>query len=150
MDSTRYLQKLFRHLRNIGCHLDKMHEYYNLENTPNKVQTICLERDDENIRKFTLSVTKQTREYDLFCNNIIDLPRDVNNHIYSFLFESKQAKYSIELPTDYPFNPPIWITLDYKENGVKTHKPDPKIFCGGDWSPALKLDIEILIHFVAF
>jgi len=147
---NRYLQKLFSHLRHIGCHLDKMHEYYNLENTLNKVQTICLERDDTNIRKFTLSIKKQYREYDLLKNNIINLPRDVNNHIYSFLFESKQAKYSIVLPTDYPFHPPIWTTLEYKENGVKTYKQDPEMFCGEDWSPSFKLDLEILAHYVAF
>jgi len=97
-----------------GCNFSKMEKYYGYKNSENVKRRIILEPDQEKKYKFMLTIKFNKRDYDLLYNNIKELPRDVNNHIYSYLHTKKEIKWSIEFPHQYPFENTIWKLLEYK------------------------------------
>lgn len=144
MNLDRYMLRLFEKFDNIQCDISKLHEYFGIKNTENRMRRICLEKTNDNIVNYTLTIESYNREFDLLKNNIFDLPKDINIYINSYLQNNRKIQYYIELPPNYPFQKPEWTLIEYKVNGVKK---DAKytIFCSQfDWSPALSLDKEIL------
>jgi hypothetical protein len=143
----RYINNLYNyHFKQINCDVSKMQEHFGMENTPNHIRKIRLERDEEVFSRQTLIIECYKREADVLDTYINGLPRDINNYIYSFLSTTIKLKNIIELPPDYPFAPPLWIPLEYVVDGVSRLKDKHQEFCNTDWSPALKLDKEILIY----
>ena len=145
----RYIKLLFNHFIRMGCHPEKMHEYFGFTNTTNNIRKICLEMDPENNQRATLIIESYKREADVLDCYIHGLPRELNNIIYSYLVDIRKMKHLIELPNHYPFIEPTWTLIKYSVNGTSKKEEEDekdKIFCGGGWTPALKLDKEILSY----
>ena len=89
---------------------------------------------------------KKLNVYSPLTTYIRELPRDMNNLIYSFLSEPDNfvVKISIRLPHKYPFEQSKWQVTSCV-GGAQV--PDP--VCKVDaWSPSMTLDMEI-IYFVS-
>jgi hypothetical protein len=89
---------------------------------------------------------KKLNVYSPLTTYIRELPRDMNNLIYSFLSEPDNfvVKISIRLPPKYPFEQSQWQVKSWV--GRRTI-PDP--VCKVDlWSPSMTLDLEV-IYFVS-
>jgi hypothetical protein len=148
MNNLIILNKRLNRLKQDGCDISKMHEYFGYKNTEKCSRSVCLKRDPFIVNVFTLTITCKKVDYDPCQVYVNELPRDMNNIIYSYLITNCQLKYSIELPRDHPFSKPIWNFLEYKENGVDKnsfHVDPNEIYCGRDFSPAMSFDKEILL-----
>jgi hypothetical protein len=127
-----------------------MHEYFGYKNTENNIRTISLKRDPYISNCFILTIRQKKRDIHPLNTYIRELPRDMNNLIYSYLVLDRCLKFSIEVPYDYPFRELSWTLLKYIENGVS--KPDiyniipNDIYCGRDFSPAIQIESQILIY----
>jgi len=104
--------RLWAKLNRIYGDMTKMHEYFNIKNTENHIRKVSLEQEDDSLRRYILTIESYNRDYDLFKNNIIELPRDMNNEIYAYLFSGHKIKYSIVLPPDYPFVVSVWNLIE--------------------------------------
>ena len=83
----------------------------------------------------------------------LNLPPEINDYIDQFLYENLYLEFSIFIPDEYPFDPPIWILskLDISESKydsflsyylfkLKYHNKQLKI----SWSSAIQFDKDIL------
>ena len=145
---NNYMLRLRSHLRHIGCDKEKMHEYFGFTNTSNNIRKISLTMDKENNRRCTLRIESHKRTSSPLETYIDGLPRDVNNYIHSFLVDIRRMTHVIEFPLSYPFEQPLWTLQEYTVNGISKKEDEEKkatLFCGVDWSPAIKIDKEILL-----
>jgi hypothetical protein len=144
MSNNQYLMRLWEKLNHYYGDMTKMHEYFNIKNTKNHIRKISLERDGDSLCQCVLTIESRKRDYDLLKNNIIELPRDMNNEIYDYLYSHHKIKYTITLPPEYPFVESVWNLIEYQENGKKRPTEELMLFCNGNWSPAMSIDKEIL------
>lgn len=83
-----------------------------------------------------------------------NLPPELNNKISDYLDDKLKLSFVINLPTDYPFNPPIWILSDisttisnykllisYYSSKVISHNE----INSKNWSPVILIDKDILL-----
>jgi hypothetical protein len=147
--ARRILNRRLAQLKRSGCDFNKMHEYFGYMDTKDNIRRISLTRDMCLANVFKLTVTQNNCAIDPLQTYISELPRDMNNEIYSYLIAKRELKYVLEIPSDFPFEPIKWSLVSFKENGVlKSYSyTDPnEIYCGSDFSPAMSLDAQILIH----
>ena len=145
---NNYMSRLDRHLKHLGCDKNKLHEYFGFTNTTNNIRKISLVMDQDNNRQYILNIESYKREASPLETYVSGLPREINNHIYSFLVDIHKMKHIIDLPESYPFDPPRWTLQDYTVNGVSKKAEEEKkekMFCGEDWTPTLKIDKEVLL-----
>ena len=145
---NNYMSRLHSHLRHIGCDKNNMHEYFGFTNTSNNIRKISLVMDKENNTRYILRIESHKRTASPLETYIDGLPRDVNNYIHSFLVDIRRMTHVIEFPLSYPFEQPLWTLQEYTVNGISKKEDEDKketLFCGRDWSPALKIDKEILL-----
>jgi len=136
-------------MENYGCNLEKLDKYFGWKDSERNIREILLKRDLENNEVLHISIKSKYRILDILDTYINGLPRDVNNIIYSFLSTVRELNYTILLPENYPFKPPIWVLKNYIENGksIIYKGVDPnELYCGGDYSPSMHIDREILIY----
>ena len=146
---NNYISRLRNHLRYIGCDKEKMHEYFGFTNDANNIRKIRLVMDQENNRMWSLYIESHRREASPLETYINGLPRDINNYIHSFLVDIRRMTHVINFPQDYPFEPCTWTLQEYTVNGVSKKREEEKkekMFCIEDWSPAFKIDKEILFY----
>jgi ubiquitin-protein ligase len=146
---TRFMARLRSHLRYLKCDTDLLHEYFGFTNNVNNIRKISLNMDQENNRQYMFNIESYRREASPLETYISGLPRDVNNYIHSFLVDIRKMKHLISFPLSYPFDPPTWTLQEYIVNGISKKDEEEKkegLFCGGDWSPSLKIDKEILSY----
>lgn len=144
-----YLQRKFRQIQRSGCDIEKMHEYFCIPNTPTDRRTIILVRDEEDNMKMHLTIKRTIRECTPFESYIKQLPRDVNNYIYEFLADNRCIQYTLTFPPYYPFNEVTWKLESYIVNRKNTRYTgfDPNtMYCGGDQSPCMLFETEILLY----
>jgi len=130
---------------------DRMHEDYGIISTKENARKISLRRDEENNRKFILTISSINKYVDPTHAYICGLPREINNYIYSFIGINSTIimKHSIELQSGYPFQGTNWTLLEYTVDGkCKKEEEDKKeqVYCGENWTPAMTLDNEILAY----
>ena len=146
--SQRILNRRIRFMENSGCDFENIHEFFGYKNTRNHIRKMSLIRQSA-VNWFTLTVTQHKKELTPFQTYIAELPRDMNNLIYSFLHVDVVLKYMIEIPNSYPFNPINWELLSFTENGMNKNdaETNPKeMYCSDDFSPAMTFDAQILLH----
>jgi len=82
-----------------------------------------------------------------------NLPPELNNKINDYLDDKLKLSFVINIPTDYPFNPPIWILSDisttiynykllisyYSSKAISHNEINSK-----NWSPVILIDKDIL------
>jgi hypothetical protein len=149
MRLSDFLRRKFANLERSGCDVSQMHEYFGYKNTDNHIRTIMLQRDDERINRLILTITSKRRECDVLESYIEGLPRDVNNYIYSFLAKTHKRTLHIDLPEFYPMGPATWTLVENSLNGQQKQNTDMdpnELYCGGDYSPSVIFDKEILIY----
>jgi len=147
--SRQILKRRLEYLRESGCDFKKLHEYFGYKDTENHIRNISLRRDPSIANVFTLTIKQKKRDVTPVQTYINQMPKDVNNLIYSYLATNREIKYLIELPSDFPFQPMKWSLISFVENGIsKTDEGiDPNdMYCGKDFSPAMSFDLEILLH----
>ena len=104
----------------------KMEEFFGYKNTDLVKRNISIVPDEVSKYKFILTIKMWRREYDLIYNNILQLPRDINNSIYSYLQENKEIKWSIEFPIRSPFENTIWKLIKYNNNNNNNNNNNGK------------------------
>jgi len=147
--ARRILNRRLSQLKSSGCDFNKMHEYFGYMDNKDNIRRISLTRDTGLANVFKLTITQKKHAIDPLQTYINELPRDMNNEIYSYLVAKRELKYVLEIPSDFPFTPIKWSLVSFEENGVlKSYsETDPnEIYCGLDFSPAMSLDAQILIH----
>jgi hypothetical protein len=128
--------------------LNRMEKYFDIQNTPYSNYSISLDRHPHPFEcevSYDLTI-KKLNVYSPLTTYIKELPRDMNNLIYSYLSERGNfvLQISIRLPAQYPFERSQWQVISCV--GGRT-VPDP--VCKVDlWSPSMTLDMEI-IYFVS-
>lgn len=147
--SRQILNRRLDYLRQSGCDFKKLHEYFGYKDTENHIRNISLKRDPSIANVFTLTITQKKCGVSPLQTYIDQIPRDVNNVIYSYLATNREIKYLIELPAEFPFEPIKWSLLSFVENGIS--KTDEGInpndmYCGKDFSPVMTFDSQILLH----
>ena len=95
---------------------------------------------------------KYKHQYDLFYFD--NLPLELNEIINSYMVDIVDLTFTIVLPDDYPFNPPLWILSDIKTttkdlNSFITYYAF-KLQCHNEkiniqWSPAHSIIKDILV-----
>jgi len=95
-------------------HVDFMNlqEFYGYKNTESFKRKISLKPDELTKYKFILNIQVLQKDYDLVLNNIKELPKDVNNVIYSYLHYGRRMKWCIEFCANYPFEESEWTLLE--------------------------------------
>ena len=139
---NRRIEQLIRN----GCDFTNMQDFYGYKTSENNQKTINLQRESTNTFMLTIRVKKKS--VDVLQTYIRELPRDMNNEIYSFLASSYHLKYRLDIPHEYPFNHLSWTLEKYIKNGIghENFDMDPnEMYCGLDHSPATTLDKEILM-----
>lgn len=147
--SRRTLNRRLEHLKLSGCDFNNMHEYFGFNDTKDNIRKISLTRAPGLVNVFKLTITQNKCAISPFQTYITELPRDMNNHIYSYVATTRKLIYILEVPSDFPFSPLIWSLESFKENGaLKSHsESDPnEMYCGSDFSPAMSLETQILMH----
>ena len=132
-----YINRLFTAFGKMGCDISKMHEYFGYTISDQYVlRNIRLERDNEYYTKMKLTITAIQR---------IDRPEADTKET---LIE-RNLVYSLELPSNYPFQVMTWRLLSNTENGMEKPYvgPDPnEMYCGKDNSPSMSFELDILIY----
>ena len=149
MSSRRTLNRRLQHLKLCGCDFNNMHEYFGYKDTKDNIRKISLTRDPNLANVFKLTITQKKSALNPLQTYISQLPRDMNNHIYSYIAVNRLITYSLEVPSDFPFRPLIWSLISFKENGVTKPYYDTNpndMYCGSDFSPAMSLESQILIY----
>lgn len=139
------------YIKHGGGDIKKIHEYFGLKNTSLVTHDISMVRDQENHFQYNIQIKRVSRDYDLIKNNIEKLPRDVNNHIYSFLVTNVKINISVNLPIEYPFKPAKWTVQEFIKNGknsparalFETMKIEKKL-C--DWPLTMYIDKQLLVY----
>jgi hypothetical protein len=147
--SRRTLNRRLEHLKLCGCDFNNMHEYFGFKDTNNNIRKISLTRDPVLANVFKLTITQKKCALNPLQTYISQLPRDMNNSIYSYIAANRKLTYILEVPSDFPFSPLIWSLESFKENGcLKSHsEADPnEMYCGSDFSPAMSLETQILMQ----
>lgn len=82
------------------------------------------------------------------------LPPEINNKINDYLDDKLKLSFVLNLPTDYPFNPPTWILSDISTT-ISNYKLlisyySSKVIYHNEtllknWSPAILIDKDILL-----
>jgi hypothetical protein len=147
--SRRTLNRRLEHLKLSGCDFNNMHEYFGFKDTKDNIRKISLTRAPGLANVFKLTITQKKCALNPLQTYISQLPRDMNNYIYSYVATTRKLIYILEVPSDFPFSPLIWSLESFKENGdLKSHsESDPnEMYCGSDFSPAMSLETQILMH----
>jgi len=92
-------------------------KFYGYQDSDTIIRKISLELCDIKNNHLKLKIKSKRRDYDLIYNNILDLPRDVNNVIYSFLLDVREINWNIEFPIKYPFENTLWELSSHIVNG---------------------------------
>lgn len=138
-----------RHLRQNGCDLNKLHEYFGYTDSYNHVRKISLKHDPSVANVFTMTVNQMTCHLNPLQTYIDTMPRDVNNLIYSYVKTHRSVEYRINIPDTYPFAPIKWTLVSFFENSISKNDDEMNpndMYCGNDHSPALTFDKQILIY----
>lgn len=127
--------------------MDRMEEYFGIESTDYVKKSISLKRTG----RFSYFATiKKTNIYNPLHTYINGLPRDVNNVIYSYLWEPNfTIDIRMYLPPVYPFRRTKWTILNYVKDGKKmdNNKETQNVMCLlSDMSPSISLDKEIIAY----
>ena len=147
--STRILNRWLRRLKEDGCDFSKMDEFFGYKNTENHIRKITFTRDPHITNCFVLTITQYKRECEPTQMYMKELPRELNNIIYSYVSVNRVISYALEVPSDFPFRPIIWSLISFKENGIKMPNYDANpnnMYCGQDFSPAMSVDSQILLY----
>jgi len=82
------------------------------------------------------------------------LPPEINNKINDYLDDKLKLSFVINIPTDYPFNPPTWILSDISTT-ISNYKLlisyySSKVIYHNEinlknWSPVILIDKDILL-----
>ena len=127
--------------------LNKLEDYFGISDTDYATKSISLER--KSVYCYIVTI-KKMNIYNPLHTYIDGLPRDVNNVIYSYLWEPNlYIKLSLVLPHDYPFSGTNWTILKYIKNGKEMNKCEKteKASCLLRYnSPSISLDKEILTY----
>jgi len=148
-NNDQFILRMIQNIKRNGGSLRKLHKYFDLKNTQRNIREISLKRDSEYGRIFHLKIKSKHRDYDVLETYIDGLPRDINNVIYSYLYTVRELNYMIRLPINYPHEEPKWVLKNYSENGKSKpyYEADPNaLYCGRDYSPAMRVDSEILLY----
>ena len=147
-NNLRIINRRHQAMRN-ATHMKKLEKYFGIEDTDYAKHSISLKRTS-NFR-YKLIIKKRT-VYNPLKTYINGLPRDINNLIYSYLWQSNLImRISIALPHDYPFACPNWEILKYMKNGKKqdVREETKNVMCVMEsTSPSMTLDKEILAYAV--
>lgn len=144
INSRRILNRSLEGMKTAGCEFSKLNEYFGYRNTDNHVVKIFLERDPNLVNIFTLTIIQKTL-VNPFQTYVKELPRDMNNEIYSFLSVRRELKYVLEIPSDFPFQPLNWSLISFKENDIskmETGISPNEMWCN-DFSPAMTFEGQI-------
>jgi hypothetical protein len=149
--ATRRFDREFYQLTKNGYDLVK---HYGITNTGTTKRQIYIYKSRN--RAYTTELTIKINKNDLspLETYIKDLPRDINNVIFSFIRDDALLKYCISYTSVYPFQPPTWKLIRYRKNGEK-HINDISnhydlLYCNGrEWSPAITMESEILLFVTA-
>ena len=147
--SRRTLNRRLQHLKLCGCDFGKMHEYFGFKDTKDNIRKISLTRDPFLANVFKLTIKQKKCSLSPMQTYISQLPRDVNNLIYSYIYLNRSLTYTLEVPGDFPFTPLIWSLESFKENGISKPNYDANpndMYCGSDFSPAMSLESQILLY----
>jgi hypothetical protein len=150
--ATRRFERGFSDLLRQGCDLSNLQDFwgYNKERDTMKRQITLFESPNKiNTAELTIKIKKNSPSP--LETYIKELPRDINNVIFSFLKEDRILKYSIHYIDEYPFRPPIWTLVNYRKNGKNPFNEQPNhfdfLYCSGsEWSPAITMENEILTY----
>ena len=130
-------------------YMKKLEKYYGIVDTDYSKYSISLKRTSN--FKYKLLIKKLT-VYNPLKTYIKELPRDINNVIYSYLWQPNLImRISITLPSDYPFACPNWEVINYVKNGKKedTYEETKNANCTMEsTSPSMTIEKEILAYVV--
>jgi len=104
-------------LKRGGCDFANLQDYFGYQNAPNSWHQISLIRDPANNTKYILDIKQVKREHDILDIYFKELPREINNIIYMFLFSKTEIKISIQIPPNYPFESTEWDVVLYSKDG---------------------------------
>jgi ubiquitin-protein ligase len=149
--ATRRFDRGFDDLLRQGCDLSNLQDFwgYKRTDTINRQISLCKSLEQLNTAELTIKINKNCLTP--FETYIKELPRDINNVIFSFLRDNRILKYSIHYTDEYPFRPPVWTLMDYRKNSEKQFNDIRNhfdlLYCGGrEWSPAITMENEILMY----
>jgi hypothetical protein len=127
--------------------LNKIETHFGILDTDYSYHSISLQRTD--LFSYRLSI-KKLNIHNPLTTYIEELPRDINNVIYSYLSEPNFImKINIRIPYAYPFDSPVWTVVRYIKDGKPQNRNEEtkKTRCSlRHSSPVLTLDKEILIY----
>jgi len=130
-------------------------KFYGYQNSDTVIRKISLEPCEIKNNHFKLKIKSKKRDYDLIYNNIIELPRDVNNVIYSFLLDVREINWKIEFPINYPFENSVWKLTSHISNGKDissvtsfSEKQKIEILQCGSLSVVQFIEKEILLYLI--
>lgn len=143
---TKFNENCVQNNKNI---IFNFQNYIGLTTQKNGDFIIDLEKTDRNI---LVKIKYFPKVFDLYKNNIIDLPRDINFIISEYLKSYILFEFNISHNDSYPFNPPIWSLvsckdrlsnyeniIEYYKYIVKSHNVN-----NNGWSPAITIEKDIL------
>jgi hypothetical protein len=97
------------------AYMKKLEKYFGIEDTDYIKHSVSLKR----ISNFKYKIIiKQLTVYNPLKTYIKEMPRDINNLIYSYLWRPNLiTRISITLPRNYPFDCSNWKVIKYMKNG---------------------------------
>jgi hypothetical protein len=147
--ANAFLGRMFDRLYNKGIDFSNLHLFYGYKNLEFHSRKVSFEQSRSNdFRNFILTVKSIKKDCDILESYIKELPRDINNVIYSFLVDVRKLTYSIHLPDDYPFSKPEWSLVKYTINNNRSivEYDATQLYCESSFSPAMQIDSEILCY----
>ena len=127
--------------------MNKMEIYFGILDTDYSHHSISLVRCGR--FRYNLSI-KKLNVYNPLNTYIQELPRDINNVIYSYLSDTNFImKINIRIPYTYPFDSPVWTVLHYVKDGKPQNRNEETKNARcllRHSSPVLTLEKEILIY----
>lgn len=145
-NNLRIINRRHQSLCNVA-YMKKLEKYFGIEDTDYLKHTVSLKRTSN--FKYKL-IIKQLTVYNPLKTYIKELPRDINNLIYSYLWRPNLImRITIALPSDYPFACPNWEVMKYMKNGKKqdTYEETLNARCiMKSTSPSMTIDKEILAY----
>jgi hypothetical protein len=82
------------------------------------------------------------------CYIKLELPFEVNCIVLSYLYDYSFGEYSIIIPDDYPFKPPIWLLMKSSDSISKSIYKKAETFHNSryrhSWEPSISIEKDIL------
>jgi len=149
--ATRRFDRGFSNLLNQGCDLSNLQYFWGYKDTDYTKRQISFFESPNEINTAELTIKIKKYNVSPIQTYIKELPKDINNIIFSFLKDDRILKYLIHYTDEYPFRPPTWTLVTYVKNGEREINDMPNhfdlLYCSGrEWSPAITMENEIIMY----